>query len=277
MTELIKKNILHLIAQGDLQEAIATLLKEIPDDFQSEAVLHAARFSDLQKQIRLGLMDYENQSVTRSQIRYGIMQTLQALEGNQTISVLVAGTGKYHLPNEVYQATAALGKLLGEADFHLVCGGWEGVDYVIAEEFSKAIMTQGKPLSENLVQVVAENKTPIFKGGNTLYVKQGLKEWLEAIKYADVVVLIGGEGGTYETFTYAHQEGRPVIPIPASGGDALRVFQEILTQWEYWQTTRFKNSSREEFIGLNQPIITGSDGRKVGERVVAMIKGMGKK
>lgn len=275
------------MAAGNDSDAIALLLREIPNDDKAEAILHSAKFHDLQKQIRLGLIDYERQSVSLSQIRYGITETLRALEGEQSLSVLVAGTGRYDLPQPVLEMAKAIGSELASQEMQLVCGGWQGVDYVVAEHFAQRLLAQHKPLSDYLIQVVPEHSPPAFKGikdvavstenqefvstGTVLNVKQGKQEWLEAIRYADVVVLIGGEGGTYETFAYAHQENRPIFPLPTTGGDAARAYQQILSRWDYWQQSSLKGITKAEFETLDKPIQTPADAQYLVNKLLEMI------
>lgn len=254
MNKSLKESIYDLIARDELHEAIEILLNQLPENKIDEMILQSARFNDLQKQIRLGLIDYKEQSLTKSQIRYGIIEFLKTLEGSSHLSVLVAGTGRYNLPEDVYLIAKCIGAKLGKEGMKLICGGWEGVDFVVADEYSKSANKNKTRLSENLIQVVSESREPVFKGGDVIYVREGIKEWQEAIKYADVVLLIGGEGGTYETYIYAHQEGRPIIPIPSVGGDSKNIHQEIVEKWNYWQNTFFKAITKQDFNMLNFPV-----------------------
>ena len=219
-----------------------------------------------------------------SQLRYGILETINAIEGKKVISVLVAGTGRYELPKEVSLMAQALGKELAINKMKLICGGWDGVDYLTAESYLGIFYWPNLRIEDYLIQVVPENTTPAFSGNlkvgsgfrkiltTVLYVKQGIREWLEAIKYSDIAILIGGEGGTYETFMYSHQEGRPVIPIQSSGGDAAKVFNEIITRWDYWKYSIFKSISYDEFNQLTSPIENEADASYLAKIVVGMIK-----
>jgi predicted Rossmann-fold nucleotide-binding protein len=161
------------------------------------------------------------------------------------VAVLVVGTGKYNIPEVLYKTTKALGNALASEGYKLVCGGWEGVDYVVADEFSKILKTRDIRLSSRLTQVVSANREPIFKGGSIEHVKQGVKEWIESVKYAQAVILLGGEGGTYETFEFAAQDRVPVFPVAGTGGDAKRVFDEMLQNWD---EKLVDDVSKEEFF-----------------------------
>lgn len=269
MEQSTKDAILKLIAKAKIKEAIELLLESVPKHKLKEAVDFSARFADLQKQIRLGLIEYEKQTVTQSQIIYSIIESIKTLEGNAGLSVLVAGTGRYDLPQNAYLAAKNIGRAIAEQRWNLVCGGWQGVDYVVAEAFAKEVSEQGQRLSERLTQVVAEHQSPIFRGGNILEVKAGVKEWLEAIKYADIVIIIGGEGGTYETFVLAHQEMRPVIPIASTGGDAACVYQEIVKRWQYWSKNSFNELPEKAFEVMKEPF----DNEKITSRTTNNIIG----
>lgn len=288
MNKGIIYKVVNYVKAGQDRDALELLLRVIPENFRDEAILHSARFHDIQKQFRLGLIDSEKQRVTMSQIRYGIMETIKAIEGQNSISVLVAGTGKFDLPKEVYWLTSAIGKELGRKRHKLICGGWEGVDYVVAEEFSKVILDSFNSIFDYLVQIVPENSMPVFKGipdtivsaeseiyykqGNVIFVKPGVREWLEAIKYSDVVILIGGEGGTYETFVYAHQENRPVIPIFSSGGDSEKAYNQIIHRWDYWHTTMLKPIPVNEFKKLSEPIKNEYQAEEMARVIISMIE-----
>lgn len=140
--------------------------------------------------------------------------------------VLVAGTGRQHeLPRAVALLAAAFGRALAEQGFGLV-GGWPGVDYLVAQGYAQALAAQKLPLADYLIQVVADSRPgvypaqaryPNFQGGYVVEVPTGVREWVEALKYADAVVLLGGAGGTRETFWYATQEQRPVFPVFCTG------------------------------------------------------------
>jgi hypothetical protein len=145
--------------------------------------------------------------------------------------VLVAGTGDQSgLPAKQVWCAEAIGKTLARHNYGLVVGGWHGVDYIAAKSFSEALVNTA--LSDALIQVTPTNSQPAFPGGHVIQVPSGSAEWVEALRYADAVVLIGGKNGTYETYKFALQERRPVFPIANSGGDAFRAFDQITSNWE---------------------------------------------
>jgi predicted Rossmann-fold nucleotide-binding protein len=186
-------------------------------------------------------------------------------------SIYVVGTGRYDLPQEIYWCAKHLGRLLAEENYNLISGGWQGVDYVIAESFAMVLQEKQQALSEKLYQVVPKGKYPEFKGGTIEYVESGIDEWLACLKKADIVILIGGVGGTYETFLYAKQENVPLIPIVCTNGDAKKVYDELLANWNE-KTMRYV--SEERFKSLNQFIDAEKTAISVMQDVIAIANDM---
>jgi len=160
-------------------------------------------------------------------------------------TVMVVGTGEYNLNPAEYKVAYETGKLLAQMNFNLNVGGWEGVDYVVAEEFSKVIAETDFKLSDKLTQIVKKGNEPVFKGGQVKYVEQGVMEWIEGLKTAKALIIIGGNGGTYETFLYALQEKVAVIPVWYSGGDAQRIYDEISSNKNKFKHLKFKEKTFE--------------------------------
>ncbi|MFL6210206.1 MAG: TIR domain-containing protein [Pyrinomonadaceae bacterium] len=184
--------------------------------------------------------------------------------------ILVAGTGKIDLPQEVNWCSREVGKSVALQGCGLVAGGWSGVDYVVAESFSKELNPLRKSLSSYLIQVVPKNMQPQFKGGEIVYVEPGVKEWIESARYADAVILIGGLGGTYETYLFALQEQKPVFPLAATEGDARKAYNDIL---DHWNLQPIKGISKEEFQEtLARPINTEADANLVTSELMGLIE-----
>ncbi|WP_428663069.1 toll/interleukin-1 receptor domain-containing protein [Runella sp.] len=194
--------------------------------------------------------------------------------------ILLVGTGRqYDLPAQVAGLAKEFGRALAEEGYGLVIGGWPGVDYLAAESFNEGIKKTKKSLSDYLLQVIADKRPAVFpanasypdyKGGFIITVPTGTREWIEAIKYADAVILLGGEGGTRETYYYANQEQRPVFPIARTGGDAAFVFQDSTEQWEFLPYNGF---TKEEFNqALNQPVETAEQIQKAVQDTLKLLK-----
>ncbi len=186
----------------------------------------------------------------------------------RTKTILVAGTGKYHLPAEINWCAQMLGKRIAERTYNLITGGWEGVDYVVADAFAQQLSQDNIRLTDKLTQIVPRGKQPSFKGGMVEYTESGVNEWLDCLKQADLVILLGGVGGTYETYQYARQERIPVLPIVCTDGDAKRVFDEMLRDWD---RSLMGSVSPEQFKSLNQYINDAETAEDVIEDVIEMV------
>ena len=71
----------NLIAQDDLPEALqqlGSLLENSPK--LDEAILQSARFQDIHKQIRLGVVSFEDVNLTKNQTRLGLLDLLREIE-----------------------------------------------------------------------------------------------------------------------------------------------------------------------------------------------------
>lgn len=74
-------HIRNLIAKDDFPTAIqelCALLKNSPH--LDEAILQSARYNDITRQIRLGVVDFEAANVTKNQIRVAVLELLQEVE-----------------------------------------------------------------------------------------------------------------------------------------------------------------------------------------------------
>jgi len=74
-------NIRDLIARDDLTAALLQvrgLLENSPK--LDEALLQSARFQDIRKQIRLGMVSHEEANLTQNQIRAGLLDLLREIE-----------------------------------------------------------------------------------------------------------------------------------------------------------------------------------------------------
>ena len=142
----------------------------------------------------------------------------QPFEGERAW-VLVAGTGSRLAPLPRPQALAAkaVGRALGRRGFGLVTCGWKGVDKAATQAFAAELQALGAPLSSRLKQIVPRPDEPAFFGGEVIYVEKGVPEWVESVRRAKAVVLIGGVKGTYKTYLTAQKRARPRFPAAADG------------------------------------------------------------
>lgn len=129
--------------------------------------------------------------------------------------VLVVGTGTYELSMRVQNAARTVGTSVAVAGGTLITGGWSGVDYLAAEAF-----VQRTPQDANrLLNVMEDQNAPQFARGRTIRVARN-DGIAESVRRADLVVLIGGAGGTWQAFREALRTGRPVLPLLNTGTDA---------------------------------------------------------
>jgi len=193
-----------------------------------------------------------------------------AFESTSTKWILVSGTGKYDLPRSEYLLAKELGKAIVAAGYGLVTGGWIGVDHVVAASFSEELMKLRKPLSNYLMQVVPEGQEPDFKGGYIITVPKGPKEWIESVRYADAVILLGGVGGTYETHLFALQEQKPIFPIASTEGDARKSFTDIVEHWDAEPLLAINVNDYKNI--LSQPVHSENDAVMVSNNLLNLIK-----
>ncbi len=84
MSAAFLEKIADLIGKDDLEEAIRHLYMLLKDSPRlDEAILQSARYSNITKQIRLGLIDYERANITQNQIRTGLLDLLRDIETMQ--------------------------------------------------------------------------------------------------------------------------------------------------------------------------------------------------
>ncbi len=143
--------------------------------------------------------------------------------------VLVVGTGRPDLPPEAWRVAGQLGQGLARAGYVLVCGGWPGVDHVVARAFVESL-DNAQPLEQRLVQLVEEYRKPDFHTDvEPRMIPEGI--WAEAmVAECDVVVALGGNGGVAAVCDAADRAGVPVIAVPGTGGDAEN-FAQGLRDW----------------------------------------------
>lgn len=147
--------------------------------------------------------------------------------------VLVAGTGSSRLGNKARRAAEALGTALARSGYGLVTGGWPGVDEAVARRFADE-QKRTHPhlnLDKRLTHVVGRGKKPDYAGA-VVVVDNKDAEYDESIRRANYVVLIGGEGGTWEVALRAERAGRSVLPLADTGGDASRFHMRLKNAWE---------------------------------------------
>jgi len=175
----------------------------------------------------------------------------RAASGEPQRWVLVAGTGaRRGFSPELEAQSRELGKRLLMARLGLVTGGWSGVDEWVARSFAETAQREEAPLEDALVQVMVRTREPAFAAGQLVFVNRGRDEWDEPVRRADVVILLGGLGGTGETGRMALEMRKPVLPIADTGGDAKAIYLEMSRQWP---SLDWMGLTEREFQRLGRP------------------------
>ena len=179
--------------------------------------------------------------------------------------ILVVGTGSEPLPDQQRWVASNLGRALCLAGFDLVVGGWKGVDSEVAQGFFDGCRDDAR-----LTRVVQQDAVLGNSHGRVLRVRGDIAEWVEAINQSHAVVLLGGLGGTFESYVHARKRRVPVIPLPGTGGDARKAFRTIIDRWE--TDALFKNVSLTRFRALDVPVDVPSDVDRAIESAVSVLE-----
>jgi hypothetical protein len=180
----------------------------------------------------------------------------------QRTRVLVAGTGQYNLPESVQWLSTAVARMLAESGCMLIVGGYEGVDHIVAREFVSALRARDHSLRGRILQVGRALGETDFYDPEVEQVPGGAAEYEMQLTSADAAILIGGVGGVYETFERAVRRGVAMIPLPASGGDALKAFNDLSRG-----DLTVPAAIRERLLSLNAPVTSPQDATELAGRV----------
>ncbi len=139
--------------------------------------------------------------------------------------ILLAGTGEEKLPESTRWMAEALGIELAKEGYGLMVGGWPGVDEVGAKAFASQLAAMGISDRERLRQVIETSQAVRYAVGE---LERLPSPWLsftnswydEAVKRADALIIIGGNAGTERLRKAAAKAGKPIFPLPATGGVA---------------------------------------------------------
>ncbi|AUX42484.1 uncharacterized protein SOCE26_039170 [Sorangium cellulosum] len=143
--------------------------------------------------------------------------------------LIVAGTASYELPSFLRHTARGLGRAIATRGYGLIGGGMQGVDYVVADEYTEQLALPPKAVAERLLQLVPGDTDADFPGGRVVHVPR--RSWLRRyVGEAAGVILVGGVGGTYAVAKEAYAQGKPVVPIPGTGGAAQQVYDEMFAR-----------------------------------------------
>lgn len=190
-------------------------------------------------------------------------------ESSENPWILVAGTGSSEMPKSLSVIAKAVGRSLGRRGFGLVTCGWLGVDKTATQAFAIELQALGAPLSSRLQQIVPRPDEPAFFGGEVKYVEKGVPEWVESVKRAQAVVLIGGVKGTYKTYLTARNESVPVFPLPQTGGDAKKAFDELCAEEP---ENLYKRITFEKLRSLDKPFASREEAEDLADTLCDLLR-----
>lgn len=172
------------------------------------------------------------------------------------------------MPESDKLAAKAVGDELALHGYGLITGGWNGVDSIVTESFLNRLHSRGGNPADCLIQVLPKGRRPKHKEGRISTTPHGGMEWLEPQKYADAVILIGGEGGTFRTWLGALHDGLPRFPLGGTHGDAKLAFRHTLDLWELIPVPGITST---EFKKLEREINSPSDAQDVARYLVEQL------
>ena len=147
--------------------------------------------------------------------------------------ILVAGTGRYNISQKLLLATEALGRMLADKGYGVVTGGWPGVDHVLSRAYTETLKRINISEKDYLIQVIIQNKKSDYEYGTIEKVKNDTVWYNYVLDKCCAVILLGGEGGTAEAYERAKEKNIPVIPLPATSGDAKMIYDKLISQVNY--------------------------------------------
>jgi hypothetical protein len=148
--------------------------------------------------------------------------------------ILVIGTGRDEAPQELRSLARRVGAKLAEHGFHLLVGSWPGVDRWTREGFD-AWRPRAHP-----------DGCRVLTDGD--YLEQ-------AHHLADGALILGGEGGSAELADRLRVADRPVLPVAASQGDALKDFLQTLDANRGREVARGLSTDQWLRLALPAPIV----------------------
>jgi hypothetical protein len=144
--------------------------------------------------------------------------------------ILVVGTSG-NLTREEASITEKVGELLAEEGYGLIIGAYDGVDSLAGSSYLEYLRKKGVLAKDYLIQVLKQDQRLRSYSLDDYSIKEvgSDSEWDKAVlEKASAIIVIGGLGYPYKFCQRAHDTSLPIIPIPASGRDAKRVFDEIV-------------------------------------------------
>ncbi|WNG53412.1 tetratricopeptide repeat protein [Archangium gephyra] len=171
------------------------------------------------------------------------------LSGKQ---VLVIGTRKGLLSEELRQLCVLLGQALARKGHSLVGGGWPGVEREVGAAYVETLQELGGD-SGLFTQVVSKGRRPVLNVGKVVEMRGGKRSSSASLEAADLVVLLRGDGEVFRDFETARASSKPVLPLPGTGGDAARAYKAVMGDLAF----RLRSGlSRRTLLRLDVPVST---------------------
>ncbi len=181
--------------------------------------------------------------------------------------ILVTGSAR-RADTEAHRRAHIVGRELARAGFGLVVGTWPGVDVQAADAFLSELRALGKDPAHFFRQV----RAPYWKrrsmlllryfprhrgsGASVVNVNNKSEYNIKTAEISDAAILIGGYGGMLLAARSFIAAGKPVFPIPFSGGDSDRIFQELLRNWH---DNPIPGLTRSQVLRLALPWVSGAN------------------
>ncbi len=122
----------------------------------------------------------------------------------------------------------ALGDVIAARGYQLFTGGVSGAGEEASRGAYRHLQQMGENPVDRITSVVPHGYDSFHPYGRTLH--RG-KDWeerrRELVKIADIFIVIGGGEGTRQEISFAVEEGKPLIPIACTGGEAARLWQKL--------------------------------------------------
>lgn len=189
--------------------------------------------------------------------------------------ILVAGSAWASDKEAIWRAQL-IGRALARAGLGLVVGSWPGVDAAAAESFLSELAILGKDAGTLFRQfrdpywrrrsAFLLRHLPRYHGPpeSTIKLRNTKEVNNTAVAMCDAGIMIGGYGGTLRVARAMIAAGKPVFPIPFSGGQSDHNYQELL---KTWNDNPIPGLTRDQVLRLALPWVGDAS------RVVELIKG----
>ena len=177
-------------------------------------------------------------------------------------TVLVAGTAR-PFNSVAIRAARMVGLTLVENGFDLMTGNAPGVDRAVAAAYCFELERQRRD-DQRYLQL----RLPLLNRGSVLPLRSyrtasentlrlsNTQDWLESARArADAAVILGGHHGAMAIVNRFIDCGKPVFPVPFTGGHSNEVFREILRNW---CENPVPGLSKAQFLRLAVPWISST-------------------